>query len=172
MIGVLAFHGGFAEHMATLTKSGFECCEVRGVGDLTGLDGLIIPGGESTVIWKFLEKTGVGDALRTAKFPIYGTCAGMIVLAKDRLGLIDISVERNAYGRQVASFITDLEIGGRILPVGHFIRAPKITRVGDGVEVLASHEGVPVFVRQENIWASSFHPELSEETAIHEMIFS
>ncbi len=172
MIGVLAFHGGFAEHISTLRKAGFESCEVRSVQDLSGLSGLIIPGGESTVIWKFLEKTGLGEALRVAKFPIYGTCAGMIVLAKDKLGLIDISVERNAYGRQVASFITDLEIVGRILPVGHFIRAPKITRVGEGVEVLASHDGVPVFVRQGNIWASSFHPELSAETSIHEMIFS
>ena len=161
MIGVLAFHGGFAEHILTLRRAGFESCEVRTLEDLSRVDGLIIPGGESTVIWKFLEKTGMGEAIcKRAKdlhFQIYGTCAGMIVLAKNWLGLIDISVERNAYGRQVASFITDLEIDGRILPVGHFIRAPKITRVGEEVEVLASYAGVPVFVRQGNIWASSFH---------------
>lgn len=176
MIGVLAFHGGFAEHMAVLSRAGFECCEVRTLEDLAKVDGLIIPGGESTVIGKFLEKTGMGDAIceraRDAKFKIYGTCAGMILLAKDRLGLLDIVVERNAYGRQVASFITDLEIGGRVLPVGHFIRAPKIVSVGEGVEVLATHAGVPVFVRQGNIWASSFHPELAGSSAIHEMIFS
>lgn len=183
MIGVLAFHGGFAEHISTLRKAGIECCEVRTLEDLERVDGLIIPGGESTVIAKFLISTGMGEAISAraadANFQIYGTCAGMILLAKkvdnlkfEPLGLLDISVERNAYGRQVASFISYLEIGGRYLPVGHFIRAPKITRVGEGVEVLSSHGGAPVFVRQGNIWASSFHPELSGETAIHEMIFN
>ena len=176
MIGVLAFHGGFAEHITALRKAGFECCEVRNLEDLAKVTGLIIPGGESTVIGKFLEKTGVGDVIcaRAAdrNFKIYGTCAGMILLAKNRLGLLDISVERNAYGRQVASFITDLEIGGKKLRVGHFIRAPKITEVGAGVEILASHNGVPVFVSQGNIWASSFHPELSELPDVHRMIFS
>ncbi len=176
MIGVLAFHGGFAEHIAVLKKAGFECSEVRTLEDLAKVDGLIIPGGESTVIGKFLEKTGMGEAIcervKDANFRVYGTCAGMILLAKNRLGLLDIVVERNAYGRQVASFITDLEIDGKKLPVGHFIRAPKIIFVGKGVEILASHEGVPVFVRQGNIWASSFHPELSGNTDIHKMIFS
>lgn len=193
MIGVLALQGGFAEHLAVLKTLGLEACEVRTREELLDprLRGLIIPGGESTVMAKFIDEYDLRSLicrramLRNARaqnpnFTIYGTCAGLILLAKDvpnlqerPLGLLDVSVERNAYGRQVASFITDLEVQGLgTVHGGHFIRAPKITRVGEGVEVLASYEGSPVLIRQGNIWGSTFHPELAGELAIHKLIFN
>lgn len=183
MIGVLAIQGGFAEHQNVLDSLGIANKQVRNLVDLSGLSGLIIPGGESTVMAKFLFETGMGEEIkklaRNPAFMIYGTCAGMILLSLSSdnlkfqpLGLLDISVERNAYGRQVSSFITDLEVEGiGKIRGGHFIRAPKITSVSNEVTVLAEHDGVPVLVRQKNIWAGSFHPELAGEVKIHGMIF-
>ena len=173
MIGVLALQGGFAEHLEILKLLGIPACEVRTKEDLARIDGLIIPGGESTVMGKFIDEYDLRSVIcacaQNPEFIIYGTCAGLILLAKEvlnlkaqPLGLLDISVERNAYGRQLDSFITSL---------GAFIRAPKITRVGEGVEVIETHEGSPVLVRQNNIWASTFHPELVNNTAIHQTIF-
>ncbi len=174
MIGVLAFQGGFAEHQKVLDSLGIANKQVRNFEDLRGLTGLIIPGGESTVIGRFLIETGMGEEIkklaRNPEFKIFGTCAGMILLS--RMGLLDIVVERNAYGRQIASFIADLDVRGLGKTRGHFIRAPKIVSVGESVEVLASHEGVPVFVRCGNIYASSFHPELAGSDVIHKLIFS
>lgn len=176
MIGVLALQGGFAEHIAILKILGLNACEVRTREELMREDlrGLIIPGGESTVMAKFIDEYNLREAIlaraRDPEFMVYGTCAGLILLAKDvpnlkatSLGLLDISVDRNAYGRQSASFITNL---------GAFIRAPKITHVGEGVEVLESHEGSPVLVRQGNVWGSTFHPELVENISIHKLIYS
>jgi len=163
MIGVLALQGGFAEHEQILDKLGLAHKQVRTLADTEGLTGFIIPGGESTVMDLFMKKYGLDEWLKAnaANLKIYGTCAGLILLA--RYGLIDVDVERNAYGRQSASFTCEK---------GHFIRAPKITRVGKEVEVLAEEEGVPVFVRQGKVWGSSFHPELAGETALHAQIFS
>lgn len=163
MIGILAIQGGFAEHEQILDRLGLEYKEVRGLEGTVGLTGLIIPGGESTVMDLFMKKYGLEKWLKenAIGLKIYGTCAGLILLA--RYGLLNVEVERNAYGRQSASFVGKL---------GQFIRAPKITRVGDGVEVLMEEEGVPVFVRQGNIWGSSFHPELAGNTALHAQIFS
>lgn len=183
MIGVLAIQGGFAEHQKVLDSLGVANKQVRNLADLRGLTGLIIPGGESTVMAKFLFETGMGEEIkklaRNPSFKIYGTCAGMILLSRSSdslkfgtLGLLDISVERNAYGRQVSSFITDLEVKGiGKIRGGHFIRAPKITAVSDSVTVMSEHDGVPVLVRRGNVWGGSFHPELRGENAIHRMIF-
>jgi 5'-phosphate synthase pdxT subunit len=180
MIGVLALQGGFAEHEAVLRALGLEFRELRSMDDVEGLTGLILPGGESTVMLKFLREFGLMDwlheraaaALR-GEFKILGTCAGLIVLAKE--GLLDVTVERNAYGRQLSSFVAELSVGGvpglRVLRA-HFIRAPKITRVGEGVQVLAEHAGVPVLLRQAGIWAASCHPELAGDAGLHRAIFA
>lgn len=175
MIGVLALQGGFAEHLAILKVLGIPACEVRTREELMDerLRGLIIPGGESTVMAKFIDEYDLRSAIcaraQNPDFNIYGTCAGLILLSKDvpnlkaqPLGLLDISVERNAYGRQLDSFIT---------PLGAFIRAPKITRVGSQVEIIETHEDSPVLVRQNNIWASTFHPELVGNMVIHQRVF-
>lgn len=173
-IGVLALQGGVEEHVKALQALGFAVKRVCKVEDFEGLEGLVIPGGESTVMLKFIQAYAlaepIADLVQAGK-PVYGTCAGLIVLA--RLGLLRVEVERNAYGRQLASFVAPLLVRG--LDEGfpaHFIRAPKVSRVGEGVQVLAGHDGVPVLVRQGNVWASSFHPELSEDLRLHEMIFS
>jgi pyridoxal 5'-phosphate synthase pdxT subunit len=177
-IGVLAFHGDFAEHLQVLADLGTPAIEVRGLEDLKSVDKLIIPGGESTVMAKFLESSGVGAEIKRRKMPVYGTCAGAIVLSKratgknspKTLGLIDIDVERNAYGTQVDSFEAVLTVKGIKTPVDvSFIRAPVITRVGKDVEVLATYQGKPVLVRQGNILAGTFHPEVRGQTKIHEM---
>lgn len=183
-IGVLAFHGDFAEHLDVLNDLGVTAIEVRSLKDLEQADKLIIPGGESTVMAKFLKTSGIdADIIRRvsdAKYPlsVYGTCAGAILLAKrvtgklapKTLGLIDIDVERNAYGSQVDSFEATLMIKGISEPVmTSFIRAPVITRVGKDVEILAEHDGKPVLVRQGNVLAGTFHPEVRGQTAIHEM---
>lgn len=175
MIGVLALQGGFKEHIDILTKLGLESCEIRTREELMRKEvtGLIIPGGESTVMLKFIDEFGLRGVIfaraQNENFKIYGTCAGLILLAKEvpnlkgePLGLLDVTVERNAYGSQLDSFITDF---------GSFIRAPKITHVGKNVEVVMTHEGLPVLVRQGNIWGGTFHPELVGNVDIHKQIF-
>ncbi len=178
-IGILALQGAFDAHAKALTALGATPILIRKPGQLAGLDGLILPGGESTTFLKHLERDGFLEALNTfvhAK-PTFGTCAGTILLAKDvenphqaSLGALDITVERNAYGRQIASTIlrepTSLP-GGPLEMV--FIRAPRITRTGDGVETLASRDGSPVLVRQGHLLAATFHPELSADLRVHQL---
>lgn len=175
--GVLALQGDFREHAAALAEAGATPVEVRTVDDLAGIDSLTIPGGESTTIGKLAHIAGLVDPIRERAvdgMPIFGTCAGMIVLAREvsggdpLFGLMDIAVERNAYGRQVDSFETEVSVRGIEEPVhAVFIRAPMIERVGDGVEVLASYDGHPVVLEQENLLVASFHPELVGETRLH-----
>lgn len=176
-IGVLALQGDFREHLDALRKCGASGREVRLPADLDGIAGLIIPGGESTTIGKLMAMYGMDKAVRAHHddgMAIWGTCAGAILLAKDiigssqpRLGMMDISVKRNEYGRQVDSFETKLDVEGIGKLKGVFIRAPVIHRLGKGVGVLASHRGRPVLVRQGRLLASTFHPEISGSTAIH-----
>jgi 5'-phosphate synthase pdxT subunit len=180
-IGVLALQGDFAEHKQMLTALGVESLEVRTIEDLAQADRLILPGGESTVMVKMLEETGLFGAIASrfieGSLPIFATCAGAILVAKEVVGdslttldLIDISIERNAYGRQLQSFRTELEIQGvsKKVPVS-FIRAPKITRVGEGLTVLATYEECPVLVQGKNILVATFHSEVVGETAVHEL---
>lgn len=179
-IGVLALQGDFARHAATLAKCGVEAVEVRRPEELTDVDGLIIPGGESTTLLKLMDEWAFIPALE--KFhaggrPIFGTCAGLIVLAREvenprqfSLGFIDLTVERNAYGRQRESFEAPgtATLHGRVQPLEMvFIRAPRIRRVGAGVETLAEHKGVPVMVRQGTVLVATFHPELTDDPAVH-----
>ncbi len=184
-VGVLSFHGDFAEHIAILHSMKQKAIEVRSVDDLTRIDHLIIPGGESTVMSRFLVMTGVGKEIQKRvkddSLAVYGTCAGAILLARKVtgknspaiLGLMDIRIERNAYGTQLESFQCNLKIKGvkKPLPVA-FIRAPIITAVGKGVEVFSTHDGNPVLVRQGRVLAGTFHPEVRGETAIHEMFLT
>ena len=172
-IGVLAEQGGFASHLEHVASVGAVGSEVRRVEDLAPLDGLILPGGESTTISKALERDGLGPAViefARGGRPFLGTCAGMILLGRDHLGLIDISVRRNAFGRQLASFEDYLEVEelapGKPFPA-IFIRAPWVERAGEEVEVLASVGGHPVAVREDKVIALSFHPELSADDRIH-----
>ncbi len=152
-----------------LRRLGADVVEVRLPEQLEALDGLVIPGGESTAIMRLIRLYGLEEAIRRFRAPIFGTCAGMILVDRDHLGLADIAVARNAYGRQVASFETDLELADEDEPLrGVFIRAPRVEDVGDGVEVLAEHDGVPVLVRDGRILAASFHPELTDDTRVHE----
>jgi pyridoxal 5'-phosphate synthase pdxT subunit len=168
-IGVLAVQGNFREHAAVLRRLGAEPVEVRKADALDGLDGLIIPGGESTAITRLMRLYGIEDALRRFERPVFGTCAGMILLDRDHLGLVDVSVSRNAYGRQVASFEADLELAGENEPLrGIFIRAPRVTEAGADVEVLAEHDGAPVLLRDGRFLVASFHPELTDDTRVHE----
>lgn len=183
-IGVLAIQGAFREHRKILERLGVEVIDVRSKEDLQGIKGLIIPGGESTAIGKQLEIDGFGDRIvemAEEGCPVFGTCAGMILLSKRidqsrqySLGLIDTLVKRNAFGRQVASFEADLPVKGLegkdLRAV--FIRAPYILEAGPQVDVLAEYAGKIVFVRQGNILASSFHPELTEDTRVHEYFLS
>src|SRR2546423_3887063 len=169
-VGVLAVQGNFREHAAMLRRLGAQVVEVRKPEQLSGLDGLVIPGGESTAIGLLIRKYGLEEAIRRFDRPLLGTCAGMILVDRDHLGLADFGVERNAYGRQVASFEADLELAGAEEPLrGVFIRAPRMTDVGPEVEVLAEHEGRPVLVRDGNVVAASFHPELTDDTRVHEL---
>ena len=168
-IGVLALQGAFREHARALRASGADAVEVRLPGQLDGLDGLVIPGGESTTITKLATLYGLDDAIRSFERPIFGTCAGMILLDRSHLGLADFEVERNAYGRQVASFEADLEVDGEERPFrGVFIRAPRVRDVGPGVEVLAERNGEPVLLRDGRVLVAAFHPELTEDPRIHE----
>ena len=142
---------------------------MRKAEQLEGLDGLIIPGGESTAIARISSIYGLEEAIRRFTGPVFGTCAGMILLDRDHLGLIDIRVERNAYGRQVASFEADLALDGEQEPLrGVFIRAPRVTGAGPGVEVLAELDGEPVLLRQGKFLVASFHPELTDDSRVHE----
>jgi len=168
-IGVLAVQGNFREHAAMLRRLGADVVEVRLPEQLDRLDGLVIPGGESTAILRLIRLYGLEAAIREFAAPVFGTCAGMILLDRAHLGLVDVEVERNAYGRQVASFEADLELAGDAAPLrGVFIRAPRVTRHGEGVEVLAEHEGAPVLLRQGRFLVASFHPELTGDLRVHE----
>jgi 5'-phosphate synthase pdxT subunit len=168
-IGVLALQGNFREHAAMLRSLGAEVVEVRLPGQLDGLDGLVIPGGESTAIMRLMRLYGLEEAVRRFSGVVLGTCAGMILLDRAHLGLVDLEVERNAYGRQPASFEADLELAGEEEPLhGVFIRAPRVADAGPGVEVLAEHDGVPVLVRDGRFLVASFHPELTADTRVHE----
>jgi 5'-phosphate synthase pdxT subunit len=181
-IGVLALQGAFAAHASVLARLGVDTREVRTTEDLEQCDALVMPGGESTTMSKLLETSQIFDPLgkRIADgMPVFGTCAGMILLAGEvedprsdqrSLGALDISVRRNAYGRQVDSFETEISLRG-LSPAYHavFIRAPRITRCGKGVEVLAEHDGVAVLVCSGAVMAASFHPELTDDDRVHRM---
>jgi pyridoxal 5'-phosphate synthase pdxT subunit len=169
-IGVLALQGNFREHAAMLRRLGAEPVEVRKPEQLDDLDGLIVPGGESTTFMRLMRLYGLDEAIRAFERPILGTCAGMIVLDRDHLGLVDIEVDRNAYGRQVASFEADLALTGDPQPLrGVFIRAPRLRDAGPDVEVVAKHAGEPVLLREGRFLVASFHPELTEDTRVHEL---
>jgi pyridoxal 5'-phosphate synthase pdxT subunit len=169
-VGVLAVQGNFREHAATLRRLGADVVEVRKPEQLDGLDGLVVPGGESTTFMRLMHLYGLDQALRAFGGPVFGTCAGMIVLDRGHLGLMDVDVDRNAYGRQVASFEADLGLRGEQEPLrGIFIRAPRVRDLGPDVEVLAEHDGEPVLLRQGRFLAASFHPELTEDTRVHEL---
>jgi 5'-phosphate synthase pdxT subunit len=168
-IGVLAVQGNFREHASMLRRLGAEPVEVRKPEQLGDLDGLVIPGGESTAILRLARLYGLEEALRRFEAPIFGTCAGMILVDREHLGLADIVVQRNAYGRQVASFEADLALEGEVEPLrGIFIRAPVLEEAGPGVEVLAEHDGTPVLLRDGRVLVASFHPELTDDTRVHE----
>jgi len=168
-VGVLALQGGFEAHAKALRELGADAREVRTPEDLDGLDALVIPGGESTTIGLGVEREGLAgplaDFVQSGR-PVLGTCAGMIMLDRDHLGLLDVSVRRNAFGRQLASFEADLDFDGELLHAV-FIRAPWVEDAGDDVEVLAEVDGHPVAVRQGNILAVAFHPELTGERRLH-----
>lgn len=166
---MLALQGAFREHAAMLRRVGAEVVEVRLPEQLDGLDGLVVPGGESTTIMRLVRWYGFEDALAGFRGPVLGTCAGMILLDRAHLGLVDVEVERNAYGRQVASFETDVELAGDDEPLrGVFIRAPRVSDVGPGVQVLATHGGSPVLLREGRFLLASFHPELTDDARVHE----
>ena len=168
-IGVLAVQGAFREHARMLGSLGAEVVEVRLPEQLEGLDGLVIPGGESTAIMRLMRLYGLEEAIRRFEQPVFGTCAGMIVLDRRHLGLVDLEVERNAYGRQVASFEADLVLAGDDEALhGVFIRAPRVRQHGPDVQVLAEHAGEPVLVRDGRFLLASFHPELTDDTRVHE----
>ena len=179
-IGVLALQGDFARHAAALARCGVEAVEIRKPEQLADVDGLIMPGGESTTLLKLMHEWGFVPALEAfhqAGKPIFGTCAGLILLARDvenprqfSLGLIDVGVERNAYGRQRESFEATgtATLNGRDAPVEMvFIRAPRIRRVGPGVETLARHGGEAVMARQGPVLVATFHPELTDDATVH-----
>jgi 5'-phosphate synthase pdxT subunit len=169
-IGVLALQGNFREHAAMLRRLGADPVEVRKPEQLAGLDGLVIPGGESTTFMRLMRLYGLEDAIRRFERPVLGTCAGLIVLDRDHLGLVDLEVERNAYGRQVASFEADLELAGEEQSLrGVFIRAPRVQGASGDVEVLAELDGQPVLLRQGRFLVATFHPELTDDSRVHEL---
>lgn len=183
VVGVLALQGAFAAHIEMLASLEVPAREVRTIDDLDAVDALVMPGGESSTMWKLLGSSGLDGPIAArigSGMPVFGTCAGMILLGTEVLdgradqssfGAIDMSVRRNAYGRQVDSFETDLDTTvGRVR--GVFIRAPRIERTGPGVEVLASLDGEPVLVRSQNALAASFHPELSGDPGLHRYFVS
>jgi pyridoxal 5'-phosphate synthase pdxT subunit len=176
-IGVLASQGDFAAHAEMLRSLGADPVEVRKPRELAGLDGLVIPGGESTTITKAIERDGLEPAIRAhaeAGRPILGTCAGMILCDREHLGLVDATAARNAFGRQIASFEVELEVEGLgpdpLRAV--FIRAPRISGHGDEVDVLASVDGHPVAVRQGRIVLCAFHPELTDDSRVHALLMA
>jgi pyridoxal 5'-phosphate synthase pdxT subunit len=169
IVGVLALQGGFAAHAEILRRLGAEVREVRVPEDLDGLDGLVMPGGESTTMTLGVQREGLADPLRAfaaSGRPVFGTCAGMIMLDREHLGVLDMRCERNAFGRQTRSFETDLELEG-ITVHAVFIRAPWVADAGPDVRLLAEVDGHPVAVRRENVLAVSFHPELAGEVRLH-----
>ena len=173
VVGVLAIQGDFEAHSGVLVRLGAEARIVRTPADLVGLDALVIPGGESTTMTLGIEREGLAAPLRElvrSGVPTLGTCAGLIMLDRDHLDLLDVTARRNAFGRQVQSFEADLELGGLDgdKPLrAVFIRAPWVDEYGEDVEVLAEIEGHPVAVRQGNILAVAFHPELTDDERIH-----
>ncbi len=171
LIGVLAIQGDFEAHAKMLRALGADVREVRVPGDLDGLDGLVIPGGESTTMTLGIEREGLAEPLRAFDQPIFGTCAGMIMVDRNHLGLMDIACRRNAFGRQIRSFEADLRIPGVSGPPVRavFIRAPWIAEHGEDVEILASIDGHPVVARQGRVLVISFHPEIAGETRLHEL---
>ncbi len=167
-VGILALQGAFREHAASLRRLGADVVEVRLPAELEGLDGLVIPGGESTAIMQLAELYGLDEAIRRFRGAVFGTCAGMIVLDRDHLGLADLEVDRNAYGRQVWSFEADIELAGDEVPLrGVFIRAPRVRELGPDVEVLGEHAGEPVLVREGRLLLATFHPELTDDLRVH-----
>ena len=167
---MLALQGNFREHAAMLRRLGADVVEVRKPQQLEELDGLVVPGGESTTFIRLMRLYGLDEAVRRFAGPVFGTCAGMIVLDRRHLDLIDLEVDRNAYGRQVASFEADLRLRDDEEPLrGVFIRAPRVRDHGAGVDVLAEHDGEPVLLRQGRFLVASFHPELTEDTRVHEL---
>jgi pyridoxal 5'-phosphate synthase pdxT subunit len=182
LVGVLSLQGAFAAHQSALAQCGADTRQVRVPADLDGLDGLVMPGGESTTMSRLLTTSGLFDPLAEAirsGLAIFGTCAGMILLSTEVLdgrpdqrsfGAIDISVRRNGYGRQVDSFEADVDVKDFDVPFhAVFIRAPKVERVGPSVTVLAEHDGVPVLARDGNICVASFHPELTPDSRLHSL---
>ena len=180
-IGVLGLQGAFRAHIHALADLGVEARDVRTPAHLEGVDALVMPGGESTTMSRLLTSSGLFDQIKARAsegMPIFGTCAGMILLATEVLdgrpdqrsfGVIDLTVQRNGYGRQLDSFETELDVAGLEAPFhGVFIRAPLVAATGDAVDVLAAHEGVPVLVRQGRVMAASFHPELTADNRLHE----
>ena len=183
-IGVLALQGDVREHLRSLEAAGAEAVEIRTPGELDGLDGLVIPGGESTTVGKLLVKGQVDQAIK--RFvgqggAVFGTCAGLILMSRSingseqpRLGLMDLQVDRNAYGRQINSFEAELSIPalGKQMFHGVFIRAPQIATVGQGVQVLGEFAGRPILVRQGRLLAAAFHPELTDDLRVHRYFLS
>jgi 5'-phosphate synthase pdxT subunit len=176
-VGILALQGGFEAHAKIVRTLGAEPREVRTPADLEGLDALIIPGGESTVMTLGIEREGLAEPLRDLArrgIPVLGTCAGMIMLDREHLGVLDITTRRNAFGRQLHSFEATLELagveGGPVHAV--FIRAPWVSEIGPEVEVLGEVDEHPVAIRQGNVLAVAFHPELAGETRLHELLLA
>jgi pyridoxal 5'-phosphate synthase pdxT subunit len=177
-IGVLALQGGFREHLAVLRRLGGEAVEIRLPRQLDSVDALVIPGGESTAIGRLMATSGLIDAVRDFAGPVFGTCAGMILLAHEsvdavpgqpHLGRIDLVVRRNGYGPQRCSFEADVDLIDERRPFrGVFIRAPRITASSPGVEVLGDLDGEPVLLRQGKVLVAAFHPELTDDTRIHQ----
>jgi 5'-phosphate synthase pdxT subunit len=176
-VGVLAIQGGFEAHIAMLRELGATVSEVRVPAELARLDGLVIPGGESTTIVKGIERAGLRQAIcshHAEGGSVFGTCAGMIVCDQDHLGLLEVTTKRNAYGRQLQSFEADVRIDG----IGEepmravFIRAPRVERHGSEVEVLATYDEHPVAVREGNVLACAFHPELSDDSRLHALFMA
>jgi pyridoxal 5'-phosphate synthase pdxT subunit len=178
-VGVLALQGDFQAHARAVQSAGADPFEVRTLSELASADALIIPGGESTTIRKLATNYGLLEPLKQraqAGLPIFGTCAGMIACARTItdgeppiLDVVNIDVRRNAYGRQVQSFEADIDVAGIGEMRAVFIRAPRVERVGDGVEVLATHDGEPVVVRQGPVLLAAFHPELTDDVRLHRM---
>ena len=176
-VGVLASQGDFAAHARMLGGLGADTIEVRTPEAIAGLDGLVIPGGESTTITKAIERDGLEPAIRdhaATGRPLLGTCAGLIICDSEHLGLIDATARRNAFGRQRQSFETELAVEGLgTEPLrAVFIRAPWIERCGTGVEVLASHDGHPVVARQDGVLVCAFHPELTDDSRLHALFMA
>ncbi|MHB1468273.1 MAG: pyridoxal 5'-phosphate synthase glutaminase subunit PdxT [Solirubrobacteraceae bacterium] len=175
LIGVLAIQGGYEAHERTLRRLGARTREVRIAADLDALDGLVIPGGESTTMTLGIEREGLAQPLRElagSGMPILGSCAGLIMLDRDHLGIMDVRAERNAFGRQIRSFEADLPIDG--IEDGPlravFIRAPWIAEAGEGVRLLAELDGHPVAARQGDVIAVAFHPELTDDDRLHRLL--